>query len=383
MTSRLAFHVVLATFAALGGMWRSAAAQEVVVRRGMPAVVEPVLGVGIDGVLVGASRDAEGRRVPWDMVASVQGRFASDAALHAAAAEASWRARTRLERGDLAGAEPLFESLQERYAGRRGAMAQLVMGGLLLCRVTRGANTLAVEPFLSYLEACEGDPSPRLIVRGGDASDPIDLTPIDEATRLNPSLPPMWLATPAVLTSLRLEPRARTGRAAVLGEIYRVAMQTEAGSATLPPEPANADDAVRLAWDIVAARAGDGPTRATARERLRLRVAAEPAPPPWMLAWCRCAIGRSLLREGDEESRMLAVAELLAIPATLEHASPYVTGVAMAEAALAMAAAGDLRGANAVRQRLAVRFPGHPALDFEPLLRLPPAPASPAQEAKP
>lgn len=80
---------------------------------------------------------------------------------------------------------------------------------------------------------------------------------------------------------------------------------------------------------------------------------------------------------------MLAVAELLAIPATLEHASPYVTGVAMAEAALAMAAAGDLRGANAVRQRLAARFPGHPALDFEPLLRLPPAPASPAKEAKP
>lgn len=386
MTSRLAFHVVFAAFAALGGAWRSAAAQEVVVRRGMPAVVEPVLGVGIDGVLVGASRDVEGRRVPWDMVASVQGRFASDAALHAAAADASWRARTRLERGDLAGAEPLFESLQDRYAGRRGAMAQLVTGGLLLCRVSRGANTLAVEPFLSYLEACEGDPSPRLIVRGGDASDPTDLTPIDEATRLNPSLPPIWLATPAVQTSLRLEPRARTGRAAVLGELYRVAMQTEVGAAAMPPEPANADDAVRLAWEVVAARAGDGPTRAAARQRLRLRVGAEPAPPPWVAAWCRCAIGRSLLREGDEESRMLAVAELLAIPATLEQASPYVTGVAMADAALAMAASGDLRGANAVRRRLADRFPGHPALDFEPLRRLPAsssAPATPAKEATP
>jgi hypothetical protein len=386
MTSRLAFHVVFAAFAALGGAWRSAAAQEVVVRRGMPAVVEPVLGVGIDGVLVGASREVEGRRVPWDMVASVQGRFASDAALHAAAAEASWRARTRLERGDLAGAEPLFESLQDRYAGRSGAMAQLVTGGLLLCRVSRGANTLAVEPFLSYLEACEGDPSPRLIVRGGDASDPTDLTPIDEATRLNPSLPPMWLATPAVQTSLRLAPRARTGRAAVLGELYRVAMQAEAGTAAMPPEPANADDAVRLVWEVVAARAGDGATRAAARQRLRLRVAAEPAPPPWVAAWCRCAIGRSLLREGDEESRMLAVAELLAIPATLEHASPYVTGVAMADAALAMAASGDLRGANAVRRRLADRFPGHPALDFEPLRRLPassPATAAAAKEATP
>ena len=66
------------------------------------------------------------------------------------------------------------------------------------------------------------------------------------------------------------------------------------------------------------------------------------------------------------------VGNAVAIPATLEHASPYVTGVAMADAALAMAASGDLRGANAVRRRLADRFPGHPALDFEPLLRLAP-----------
>lgn len=382
MTSRLATHVVLAAFAVVVGPWRSVAAQEVVVRRGMPAVVEPVLGVGIDGVLVGQSRDAESRRVPWDMVAAVHGRFASDAAVHARAADASWRARTRLARGDLAGAEPLFESLEERYAGRRGAMAQLVAGGLLLCRVARGANTLAVEPLLSYLEACEGDPTPRLIVRGGDATDPTDLTPVDEVTRLNPSLPPIWLATPAVQTTLRREARERTGRAAVVGALYRASMQAEAGEIVLPVEPANADDAVRLLWEIVAARAGDAPTRAQARERLRSRLAAEPTPAPWLAAWCRCALGRSLLREGDDESRMMAVAELLAIPATLEHAAPYVTGVAMAEASLALAQSGDLRGAHAVRNRLADRFPGHPALDFEPLRRLPAPPVAPAAPAK-
>ncbi len=386
MTSRRAIHVVFAAFAVAGVQWRFAAAQEVVVRRGMPAVVEPVLGVGIDGVLVGPSRDAEGRRVPWDMVVLVQGRFASDASAHAAAAEAAWRARTRLERGDLGGAEPLFESLEDRYAGRRGPMAQLVAGGLLLCRVARGANTLAVDPFLSYLEACEGDPTPRLIVRGGDTIDPTDLTPADEVTRLNPSLPPIWLATPAVQTWLRAQPRERTGRAAALGAIYRTSMQTELGSSTLPAEPVAADDAVRLVYDIVAARAGDAAARAQARERLRTRVAAEPAPAPWLAAWCRCAIGRSLLREQDDESRMLAVAELLAIPATMEHACPYVTGVAMAEAALAMAESGDLRGAHALRNRLADRFPRHPALDFEPLRRLPALPTLPAatvKEAKP
>lgn len=382
MTSRRAIPVLVAAFAMLAGGSRFAAAQEVVVRRGMPAVVEPVIGVGIDGVLVGQRADGEGRRVPWDMVASVRGRFASDAAAHAAAAEASWRARTRLERGDLSGAEPMFESLEDRYAGRRGGMAQLVAGGLLLCRVARGANTLAVDPFLSYLEACEGDPLPRVIVRGGDATDPTDLTPIDDVTRLNPSLPPIWLATPAVQTWLRVQPRERTGRAAALAAIYRVSMQTEVGAATLPPEPASADDAVRLAYDMVAARAGDAPARSRARERLRTRLASEPAPAPWLAAWCRCAIGRSLRREPDDESRMLAVAELLAIPATLEHAAPYVTGVAMAEAALAMAESGDLRGAHAVRDRLADRFPGHPALDFEPLRRLPAAPAIPAAPVK-
>ena len=374
MTSRLAIHLALAAFVASALWSRPGAAQEVVVRRGVPAVVEPVLGVGIDGVLVGQSRDEEGRRVPWDAVAAVRGRFASDAALHAAAADASWRARTRLERGDMGGAEPLFESLEDRYAGRRGAMAQLIAGGLVLCRVARGANALAVEPFLSYVEAREGDPSPRLIVRGGEGIDPIDLTPLDELTGLNPSLPPIWLATPAVQTSLRLERRERTGRAAMLGAIYHASMQTEAGTAVMPAEPGDADDAVRLVWEIVAARAGDASTRASARDRLRARLSSETAPPPWMAAWCRCAVGRSLLREVDAETRMVAVAELLVIPATLEHAAPYVTGVAMAEAALAMAALGDLHGASVIRARLADRFPDHPALDFEPLLRL----ASPA-----
>ena len=379
MSSRLAIHFVFAAFAASGLWSRSGSAQEVVVRRGVPAVVEPVLGVGIDGVLVGRSRDEEGRRVPWDEVASVRGRFASDAALHAKAAESAWRARTRLERGDLGGAEPLFESLEDRYAGRRGAMAQLVAGGLVLCRVARGANALAVEPFLSYVEAREGDPSPRLIVRGADGADPIDLTPVDDVTGLNPSLPPIWLGTPAVQTALRLERRERTGRAAALAAIYQASMQTEAGTAVVPAEPGDADDAVRLAWEIVAARAGDAAARASARDRLRARLSSETAPPPWMAAWCRCAVGRSLLREGDAESRMVAVAELMVIPATLEHAAPYVTGVAMAEAALAMAEDGDLRGASVIRTRLADRFPGHPALDFEPLRRLPspPPPASP------
>lgn len=64
---------------------------------------------------------------------------------------------------------------------------------------------------------------------------------------------------------------------------------------------------------------------------------------------------------------MLGVAELLAVPAAFEHAVPYVTGVCMAEAAVAMHRSGDSKGAAAIRDRLVERFAGHPALDWEPL----------------
>ena len=351
----------------------SVCAQEVKVRRSIPAITDPVAGVGLDGVrisLPGPSVPGQpDPLLPWDQVASISGPFKESAAAFASIADTSWRARTRLERGDLAGAEPLFERLFPEYCGRRGPMGQLVCGGLLLCRIGRGATTSAVEPFLGFLNACEGDASPRVPTRTTSSSDPADYSPIDREWQLCPALPPIWLTGVALQTSVRSPWRTFPDRIGRLAELYRLSQACEFEEVTtqIPAMPDAADRSARLVWEIVASRAGDESTRLHAREVLRDRLAAASPAPAWMQAWCRCAIGRSLLREADDELRLLGIAELLAVPAAFEHAVPYVTGLCMAEAAVALAAMGNTKEAIVIRTRLSERFAGHPALEWEPL----------------
>ena len=78
-----------------------------------------VVSMGVDGV------EVEGRGlIGWDRVRDVQGdraaTFENDFREYA---DKSWRARTRLERGDAVGAEPLFEELFQTYAWRPGLPA--------------------------------------------------------------------------------------------------------------------------------------------------------------------------------------------------------------------------------------------------------------------
>ena len=385
---RIGRHILSLVVLPLTLMAVETAAQEVVVRRGVTPVLDPVAGVGSDGVTIAVPGPLPpGEPLPllsWDQVASISGPFADSAQAYAKTADAAWRARTRLERGDLSGAEPLFEQLFATYGGRRGPLAQLVCGGLLLCRNARGATSLAVPALLGYLEACEGDPSPRLIVRGDDAADPSDLTPIDASWRLSPGVPPIWLSTLAVQTSSRAAWKTYPGRTGQLSELYRLSQAGELGdvAADLPPRPDATDESLCLVWEIVVSRAGDAAARASAREQLRGRLGAGSQLPPWLAAWCRAAVGRSLLRESDSESRMLGVAELLAVPAAMEYAVPYLTGVCLAEAAAALHAEGDVKGAAAVRTRLTERFAGHPVIEWDALRFTAPAAGSTPRVSK-
>lgn len=74
------------------------------------------------------------------------------------------------------------------------------------------------------------------------------------------------------------------------------------------------------------------------------------------------AIGRSLLLEDDEESRLLGVAMLMHLPSRLREAQPYLAGVALAESAGALDAMGLGPEADRVRGEFRRQFPGHPML---------------------
>src|SRR5690606_16150177 len=122
----------------------------------------------------------------------------ADAAPYMPTAEDAWRARTRLERADAVGAEPLFEDLFDRTRAWRGPTRAVIAEGLLRCRIRRGAQIGAIDPWLALLEA-------RASALAGIHPYALDWAHraglgevLDPATGLAPGLPPMWLDWPAV-----------------------------------------------------------------------------------------------------------------------------------------------------------------------------------------
>lgn len=316
--------------------------------------------VDAQGVLVTAP-DGRSIALSWDRVAAVGGEFAGEAKKFESVAETAWRARTRLGRGDLVGAEPLFEELFPLYADGTGATTRVVASGLLTCRLSRGATVSAVTAWLAWhraagAEGAAAEGSAEAAVRDS-------LPSVDGATLLAPGLPPVWLSMPSVQSLARQE-WADTA----LAGVYEQAARFEAGMSSHMPvalknlSPAGVQAGYDLAYAVVAARIGDGPARQSARLELRTRMGALPE---WARAWAIAGVGRSLLREGDMESQRLGIAELLRLPAEMERVNPYLTGVALAEAAAALARLGDTQGASTVKGELAERFPGHPALEWE------------------
>ncbi len=359
-------------------------------------VAVTIEGVRLGGVAAPASGSTSGgpaRTVAWDRVLRVEGEWSDEAAIFEALAERAWRARIRLARGDAVGAEPLLEELAEALAGRSGPTAAGVAIGLVRCRVERGGPVGAIPALVEFHRAggvrAGGE---DLSVWWLGAPGLVPTAPlVDPITELCPDVPPIFVRLPGVQTLARTDligPVDATTEATpdprwrVLARLYLAAAGFEAGrTATLPPRPGDEDRPLAWMWDIVSSRVGDEQARAQARARLRSGLPQQTA--LWQEAWSRAAIGRSLLLEADAEQRWLGVAELLNLPARLGGEAPYVGGVAMAEAAVALATMGDPRGALRVKEDLLRRYPQHPALEWDPLVRItgqasPSAPQPPA-----
>lgn len=298
----------------------------------------------------------------WDRVVRLTGPGAAEASAHLELADTAWRARRRLERGDFVLAEAGFEELFEVYAGRTGPTAEAVAEGVLRCRLRRGAHASALAPWLSLLEA------------GGDGRTVFDgaAPVIDPATGLCPALPPVWTDSAGVR---QLAERGITrpggdepeeGRARLLGEWYRFAAGASIGRTMDRPEIGD-DPTVRLVADLVLAQHGTGEERSESRGRLRQSLGLEGRggsrqnTPAWLEAWKYAAIGRSLVREADEQERLLGVVTMLHLPARFGDEQAYLAGLCLAEAAEAMDELGRAESAGLLRDELRRRYPGHPA----------------------
>lgn len=351
---------------------------EVTFRRGVPTVEGSVVSINQDGVQIASSTSADkvSILVPLDQISRVNGVMSEEWKVQQTTAESLWRARVRLERGDIAGAEPFFEELGPAYKDRTGPTAELAHGGLLLCRLARGAHVLAVEPFIDYCAALEGANSqPRILlglsgrVEGSSELqvDPSLFTPVDPTYGLCPSLPPIFVS----LSSVRIQSDRltvmRTGRASHMAMLYKAAMKGEFESvaASLGDEPPSTDAGVMLVWELVTARHGTDGARQLARTLLSKRLATPQ--PAWVHAWCHAGLGRSLVKEPDSDSQMIGVAELAFLPSAYERTVPYLTGIALAESSLAMLRSGNDTAAVSLRERIVERFPSHPILEWDPI----------------
>lgn len=292
----------------------------------------------------------------------------------------TWRARTRLERGDWAGAEPLFEAAAAQAGTLSGPTGATIAHGLLMCRAVREARAGAVWAWLSWTRTIRSGPglaeSPAgsLVAPpaattvawvGGRIEPMVGRSPVDPRTGLAPALPPVWVPIPSLEAMVRSPEWERLGLAendpvAELAQWYRAAATFESGGTPVVPPATSAEDAVRLVREVVVSRIGEPDARAQARGGLSARLGGEGVD-RWIEAWCRTAIGRSLVREADAREVRRGVLELLHVPARFNADQPYLSGVALASAAVAMSDLGDAGAARVLRAEFDAHYPAHPA----------------------
>lgn len=364
---------------AVGAAWAvawsaSTAIADTVLRRGAaPPLQGEVTLVNDQGVRVRTSLGAE-HLVPWDRVADVQAsRRLPDLERQLERAEQLWRARSRVERGDTALAEPLLERLFVESRGQTGETALVVAEGLLRCRLARGEQAGAVVPALEMA---------RLRRAGVETTSYAGLPPvIEETTGLSPALPPIAVTGP-MLDRLRAElaayatppaggPDPAGGDPVVraMAQAYLAALALDRSGPPRPPEgvalPGVTDTEPKAVRDhpgvgllrlVLATSAAE----VAAREAARKSLVAADLSMPWQEAWRRLFLGISLLREESLESRRRGVVELVHLPARSARSLPWLSGVALALSADELEREGAAADAATLRRELDALHPHHP-----------------------
>lgn len=354
----------------------AATAPAQVVLRGGELVEAPVEEVSLEGVKVGGESPMV---LGWDRVRAVRGERADEAEKFMEIADAAWRARIRLARGDAALARPMFERLFERCEGETGPTALVVAEGLLECRLRRGARVGAVAPWLEALR----------LRRAGVASKSASSLEgaLDEETGLSPALAPIFLGGPAVgafadaqLGALESDDdvvralaalyqraasisagdgeQARNGEqgGAALRAVRREALEGNDSDSTgrrpAPPEDRATEEhpGVALVSLMVEAQSSESSRRQAARDALIEAIEHEPG--GWKEAWRRAAVGLSLLSEENDDAQRRGMVHLLHLPARFAESMPFLSDLARAVVIAELERRGDRQIADSLRSEL-------------------------------
>ena len=320
--------------------------------------------------------------VAWDRIRALRGDDAAIWAESVARGRAAWRARTRLERGDAALAEPVFERLAEGgnvIGGEAyGETSALIDEGLLRCRLRRGAVGLAVEPWLRLVGG-GAMPAPARIRPGAQAADGIVTRAAtwDAQSVLIPAMFPGIAKSDAMDEDSILgpidSPAGALRRAyveasrGVLGEEVDVGLVRAIRDAAADG-PLAGDTRFRI--DIVLSLSASPDARAEARGRLVASLGNQVDAGPvlrdgaWREAWSGMARGLSLLRESDRTKRLDGALQLVSVRVSAEASQPWLATLAGAYLARALHDDGQAAAGQRIAVDTAAFFPSHPANDW-------------------
>lgn len=330
--------------------------------RGGAFIEDAVVGVSPAGVEV---RPAEGapRTLGWDRVKRVAGDFEGDARAFERLADDLWRAASRLERGDVAMAAPIFDRLWDAALANEadphtvhgvrlvGPTGLAIARGAAAVRVSQGRLPEAVEPWAASVAL-------RRSLAGDAAADD---------GLLDPALPPVFVQSVATEKLARATPPAVVASdplASALFDAYRAAAAGACGERVEVASQRDADAPAEVAFvrDIVAAQYGDDQQRSGVASRLREVVRQREG--EWREAWARAGLGIDAVRHGEGRDRLAGALDLLHLPARFSSTQPYLAGLGLAWAAVALDAERDGAHAADLRDELASRYPSSPAIGW-------------------
>lgn len=328
-----------------------------IARRGGESPIEAKI-VTVDEAGVTIDRgSSQTELIRWDRVREVQSAtFAKDVGRFKEDAEKLWRARSRLERGDAALAEPIFERLFETYRGQKHETALVVAEGLLRCRLARGANESAVIPALESI---------RLRREVKTASNVYSaLRPvIDQATSLCIAVPPAWVNSPH-LVKVERDLSTYDGKGdvvvAAIATLYQKAIRQQMGMTAEASGRPLAQEHAGVAFMRLVVQAVDPEpsVRTAACQALRTDLEKKD---DWAQAWSRYALGLSLLMESQPKARRAGMVELAYVPAQFNRQESYLAGMALFHLSDALEQSGEQKAATSVRSELKLSYPNHPA----------------------
>ncbi len=291
--------------------------------------------------------------IRWDEIESFVAEPApKERASRMAAGSDVWRGRTRLSRGDLAGAREAFSRALTTLPREAGVVRQLAFEGVARTAevAPQDGATSAVAAFFTTAARGSG-PLPRVWI-GADGG-------VDAATGLVINVPPAWLDAEGAERAERAladeSARALAEGDLLLSALCQYGARIAAADAGTPrpgnsARPREATGSARKALRLLDAWAEGVSVEPAARRRGRsVLQSIVKGDSGVSRLWALYALGRSLSMEDDPEDVRLGVGKMLVIPAAHEAECPVLARAALVQSALALSRIHDDQSAAALR----------------------------------